>query len=821
MATVIKTIPVQLDLGQRYAIRVRTVNSFGVSSDWSESLFVQIGDSVASLPPPTGFNVIPGINSLIVNWDLDTDGDISKYEIHAVPGAGNFFPSSSTLVGVVSQSNSFIFTSVKVNGQWTQLSEGDVYTVKVRKINSAGDTSAFTSPKQATVGAVDDSLFLKHVDVISAEEGVLPTIYVLSSQPTTAIPGDIWIQSNVVIPATPTGDGPLPPESFIVIDDTISTSPTTARLTWSSDWITVNSVEKLFVYRAVGSNSTELQSISKANSTDLDKFLIASVPNPTSNEYVDDFSIDATPVFYRIAGSNNANASRPNGQMSVIGRAPDDMRNGKPRPITSLITSTTIDSVAISFTAPASWYDPANPNYLYDLVNTVTGATVSSSFYSDSQTPSYLISGLQANTLHNLAIKAVDVSDLQSDAVSTSFTTAASVALQPLTLTASNVTSSSMTLTWTVSSTEAQKNIRYELIRTAPTSVTIDANIAANQQTSISYNVSGLSAGQSYTFEVRAVNAAGASPYRAVTQATVADSDPPPLPAINWFKPYYAGASPTNADYGKMYVDVTWQADAVSSPTTYVVERKVDSGNWETAYESTTAQARISINATAYSAGQTVQVRVWSKDALNNSNQANAPTASYTLIASPTLITATTTANYNSKWGWNGTIYDDPPNFRYAPAQGYYSTQDSTYNMTGVWGYSSGVTNVSKFESQLKDKTIVSATIYLRTSAPTSYSGSRSAPLIMHNIITRPALAASAPLRSSITTVSSVLPYNSAKEVSVPVSFIDSLKNGEWKGIGVYLTSNQTSQVASFYNVSGTSNYVDSKSGRVTVYHLG
>jgi hypothetical protein len=270
-----------------------------------------------------------------------------------------------------------------------------------------------------------------------------------------------------------------------------------------------------------------------------------------------------------------------------------------------------------------------------------------------------------------------------------------------------------------------------------------------------------------------------------------------------------------------MYADVTWYPDALSNPTTYTLERKVDSGAWTTVYESATPQQRILVSPSAsvgYVSGQTISIRVWSKDAANNSNFASAATSSYTLSPSPTLITATFESNYNAKWKWNSTNYD--ADYRYAPAQGYYSTQDSTYDMTGIWGYTGSVSGVSKFQEQLADKTIANATIYLKTFAP-SYSGSRTVSLVLHKNTSKPGSTEAGPIRSSVDVHASAIPLNSAREIPMLTGWIDLLKSGEWKGVGVFLESGKTSNVATYYNISGTTSHVDSKSGRVTVYHLG
>lgn len=74
-----------------YIVRVRTVNPFGIASDWSDSMVVHngsiagsgdTGGGISGIPTPTGLTPIAGISSVLLSWDT-APIPILRWEIYA------------------------------------------------------------------------------------------------------------------------------------------------------------------------------------------------------------------------------------------------------------------------------------------------------------------------------------------------------------------------------------------------------------------------------------------------------------------------------------------------------------------------------------------------------------------------------------------------------------------------------------------------------------------------------------------------------------------------------------------------------------------
>src|SRR5690348_14359114 len=68
MSTIKKSV-LGLNQNTRYAVRVLSVNAFGVSSDWSEILVVDTNPASTVPGTPVGLKVIPGIRTIILTWE--------------------------------------------------------------------------------------------------------------------------------------------------------------------------------------------------------------------------------------------------------------------------------------------------------------------------------------------------------------------------------------------------------------------------------------------------------------------------------------------------------------------------------------------------------------------------------------------------------------------------------------------------------------------------------------------------------------------------------------------------------------------------------
>lgn len=153
MGTVIKTVPADLDVASRYSIRVRSVNSFGVSSPWSEALIVSTADfSAPATTKPTNVTVSSAPKAIVVRWTPVRDSDFAEYEIHVHTGAADFTPSASTLTGIVGQGNTFTVTQYWNGSSYVDLTPLGNYSVKMRAVSIARVFSDYTTYVSGVAG---------------------------------------------------------------------------------------------------------------------------------------------------------------------------------------------------------------------------------------------------------------------------------------------------------------------------------------------------------------------------------------------------------------------------------------------------------------------------------------------------------------------------------------------------------------------------------------------------------------------------------------------------------------------------------------------
>ncbi|NRF91517.1 fibronectin type III domain-containing protein [Paenibacillus frigoriresistens] len=185
-----------------------------------------------------------------------------------------------------------------------------------------------------------------------------------------------------------------------------------------------------------------------------------------------------------------------------------------PSNVTNLTTSgLTQNGVTLNWTAATD--NVAVTGYeIYNgasLVTTVTGTT-------------YNVTGLTASTQYTFTVKAKDAAGNVASGTSTTFTTSAAADTtppNPITgLTAGTVTSSSVPLTWTISSSGDVANQEVAYSSNGGTSYTVASGVI--NPSSNSYTVTGLAANQAYTFRVVAIDGAGNRSTAVTTTATTA-----------------------------------------------------------------------------------------------------------------------------------------------------------------------------------------------------------------------------------------------------------------------------------------------------------
>jgi chitodextrinase len=152
-------------------------------------------------------------------------------------------------------------------------------------------------------------------------------------------------------------------------------------------------------------------------------------------------------------------------------------------------------------------------------IERATGAT-STNFtqVGTSTSPSFNDSGLAANTTYRYRVRATNSGGNSAYSNITNVTTSGGtgqVPGTPGTPSTSNVTSSSLTLSWGASSGTVSN---YQVERA--TGATSTSFTQVGTSTSTTFNDSGLAANTTYRYRVRATNSAGNSPYSAITNVT-------------------------------------------------------------------------------------------------------------------------------------------------------------------------------------------------------------------------------------------------------------------------------------------------------------
>lgn len=267
-----------------------------------------------------------------------------------------------------------------------------------------------------------------------------------------------------------------------------------------------------------------------------------------------------------------------------------------PNNVTNLITSNiTATSLTLSWTASSS-SDVAG----YDIYR---GSTLLTSVTSTS----YSVTGLTEKTEYTLTVKAKDTTGNVASGTSVTVTTADITAPNNVTnLSTSNVTATSLTLSWTASTSTDVTG--YEVYNGTALLGTV---------TGTTYNVSGLTASTAYTFVVKAkdlANNVASGTSVGVTTSAVADTTPPS-----------EVTNLTTSNLSTTSVTLSWEASVSIDVVTYEVYNG-------TSLIASTSQTSYTVTGLTQSTSYTLTVKA--KDGAGN--ESNGVDVSFTTIAEPT-----------------------------------------------------------------------------------------------------------------------------------------------------------------------------------------
>ena len=230
----------------------------------------------------------------------------------------------------------------------------------------------------------------------------------------------------------------------------------------------------------------------------------------------------------------------------------------------------------------------------------------------------YADTGLSAGTTYTYRVRATNAagSSAASGKAQATTTAAPTVPRPPASLTATVASATSINLTWTA----ATGQTAYAVDRSTDGGATW-ATVAT--PTTTTYGDAGLTAGMTYTYQVRATNAVGSS--AASNTATATTAAAPAVPT--------APSSLTATAASATQVNLTWAA--ATGQIAYAVDRSTDGGaTWTIVGTPTTT----SYGDAGLTAGTTYTYRVRATNAVGSSAASNTATA--TTTAAPTVPTA-------------------------------------------------------------------------------------------------------------------------------------------------------------------------------------
>lgn len=375
-----------------------------------------------------------------------------------------------------------------------------------------------------------------------------------------------------------------------------------------------------------------------------------------------------------------------------------------PNNVTNLVTSSvTQTTLTLSWTASTSSdiasYDVYNGS---TLLGNVTGTN-------------YNVTTLTANTAYTFTVKAKDTTGNIATGTSVNVTTLANVPSDVTNLTTSNITATSLSLTWTASSGATSYDI-------------YNGSTLLGNTISATYNVTGLTASTQYTFKVVSKNAGGSSSGATVTVTTTAIADTtPPNPVTN-----LVASTVTSST-----IPVSWTLSSSNDVVNYEVAYSSDGGNNYTVASNLVNASSTSYTVTGLTASTAYIVRVVAIDGAGNKSTpitVNATTTVAPDTTSPVVTsslnggtytgTQTVTLTGTDDSGVTPTIYytTDNSNPTTSGTKQTYSTPISISTTTTLKYYAvDGSGNASAVQTQIYTINAANPTTYLQMNGTTDW----------------------------------------------------------------------------------------------------
>ncbi|NVK51447.1 MAG: endonuclease [Flavobacteriaceae bacterium] len=382
--------------------------------------------------------------------------------------------------------SNFVTTTTNTNYTVTGLSSNTAYSFTVKAKDAAGNTSANSNTVNVTTlqgsggGTTTELLISEYVEGSSYNKAleianftgtsVDLSIYKIKKQTNGA---GSWSGGYTLT-------GTLANGSVFVVSHSSASSAVTsvANATTSSSELNFNGNDAIGLFK----NDVLIDAVGVFNSTDTfgaNKTLQrkSTITSPNTNYTVSEWNSLASDTF---SGLGNHTIDGGNPTDTEVPTAPSNL------------TSTNITETSVNLNWNASTDNTAVTGYdIYQGASVIATTT----------NTSYSVSGLNVVTSYTFSIKAKDAAGNISNAsntvnITTVDTTAPSA---PTNLTSSNITQTTVDLSWTAASDNVSVT-GYDIYQ--------GASLLASTS-STNYNVSGLTASTSYTFSIKAKDAAG------------------------------------------------------------------------------------------------------------------------------------------------------------------------------------------------------------------------------------------------------------------------------------------------------------------------
>jgi hypothetical protein len=452
-------------------------------------------------------------------------------------------------------------------------------------------------------------------------------------------PSAQWVMQIAAFKAAGSAPTPTAPTNLAAV----AASPVQVNLTWAAATESGGTINQYMIERCAGVN---------CGNTPSNFSQIGTTP-ATTTSYSDIGLLGSTSYTYRARATDTANTTGPYSTLATATTAAPTFT------VPSNLTATPSGPVQINLSWTAATETGGSiSQYLVERCAGANCGNTPSNFSQVGSTPPTTTTlsdtGLLGSASYSYRVRATDAaSNLSAYSAIATATTAAPTLTAPASLTATAISNSQINLSW-AASTESGGTISQYLIESC--AGVNCANTPSNfsqiaSSTTTGYNSTGLTASTSYSYRVRATDAAGdLSPY----STTATASTPAATPT--------APSNLTAAAAGPVQMNLSWTASTESGGTIsqYLVERcaGVNCGSTPSNFSqvgATTAPTTTFSDTTGLLGSTSYSYRVRAKDAAGTtgpySNIATATTTAPTLTAPTNLALAVAgPAQVNLTW---------------------------------------------------------------------------------------------------------------------------------------------------------------------------